>query len=248
MIVRDIYDIAPNVRCVRLRTEDRSLVDYKPGQYINLRFYVDGRQYLRSYSIATVPRSMKTDEVELCIALVPGGVGSEFIRSLRPDDTVETIGPVGLFTLRKEEHQTLVLVATGTGIVPFRSMRRQLREMIERKGHTVHLVYGCRSEEDFVYDAEWRALAMQCDGFHYHPCASQAEDPFAHRRDGGINGRVQAGLEALDLRPSATAFYLCGVPQMIEDVEGKLLSLGVSPQDIVTELYISPEYETTSAA
>jgi CDP-4-dehydro-6-deoxyglucose reductase len=248
MIVRDLYDIAENVRCVRLRTSDGSEVSFKPGQYVNLRFYVDGRRYTRSYSIATVPRGPFGGEIELCIALVEGGVGSNFIRSLRPDDTVEMQGPVGVFTLRSNEPKNLVMVATGTGIVPFRSMRRQIRDLVEKKGHNVHLVYGCRREEDFVYDAEWRSLAMQCSGFHYHPCASQADDPFKHRRDGGINGRVQVGLDQLDVPAGATAYYLCGVPQMIEDVEDRLIASGVPVQDIITELYISPEYETTSAA
>lgn len=248
MNVRDLYDIAEDVRCLRLRTSDGSPIRFKPGQYINVRFYSDGRRYTRSYSIATVPRSRDSDEVELCIALVEGGVGSRYIRTLRPDDEIEVVGPTGYFTLRDNEPPNVVMIATGTGIVPFRSMRRQIRSMVERKNHRVHLVYGCRREEDFVYDVEWRNLAMQCDNFHYIPCASRAVDPFKHRQEGGVNGRVQAGLEQLELPAGMTAYYLCGVPQMIEEVEADLVRSGVPANNIISELYLSPEYETTSAA
>lgn len=247
MTVRDLYDVAENVRCVRLRTRDGSIVAFKPGQYINVRFYVDGRSYTRSYSIATVPRGRDSDEIELCIALVEGGVGSRFIRDLRPNDELDVIGPTGFFTLRKEEPANVVMIATGTGIVPFRSMRRQIRTMAD-KGHNIYLVYGCRAEEDFVYDVEWRQLAKQCDNFHYVPCASRAENPFEHLREGGVNGRVQVGLEGLGLPPNQTSYYLCGVPNMVEDVEDRLRASGVSESNIISELYLSPEYESTSAA
>ena len=82
-----------------------------------------GRPVTRAYSIASAPQD---NRFELCLNRVEDGVFSPFLFSLLPGDEVPMAGPLGYF-LPHEPFRNSVLIATGTGIAPFRSYLRSVR-------------------------------------------------------------------------------------------------------------------------
>ena len=93
---------------------------------------------------------------ELCLNRVQDGFFSPFLFDLQPGDTVDMKGPYGYFTWRQPVSDS-ILVATGTGIAPFRGMMHgYLAGGGERE---ITLVYGVRYEPSLLYREEFERLA-----------------------------------------------------------------------------------------
>ncbi len=97
---------------------------HRAGQHVDVRLTAeDGYQAQRSYSIASAPED---DELVLTVErLDDGEVSPYLVDVLRPGDELELRGPIGGYFVWEESlGGPLLLVAGGSGIVPFRAMLR----------------------------------------------------------------------------------------------------------------------------
>jgi len=119
-------EIAPGIRHFVFEAPEVERLDFLPGQFVSFSDLVGGKEITRAYSIASAPS--EGNGFELCLNRVDDGAFSPHLFDLGPGDSVEMQTPLGLFVLRQPPKDT-VMVATGTGIAPFRSMlRANLRE------------------------------------------------------------------------------------------------------------------------
>src|SRR3546814_2441616 len=97
-----------------------------PGQFIQIHFsYADGSPTKRSYSIATVRESAQAadDPIEVAVSYVPGGAASELFGPLQQGQRIDASGPFGRFCVMRAAHnRRALLIATGTGVTPYRAM------------------------------------------------------------------------------------------------------------------------------
>src|SRR5262249_9368769 len=83
------------------------------------------------------------------------GVASNYLCDLTPGDPVSITGPSGKHLLLPgDPASNLILVATGTGIAPFRAFLRRI--FLERPDWTgaVYLVFGVRTQAECLYRDE----------------------------------------------------------------------------------------------
>jgi len=92
---------------------------FKPGQYVMLKVPSINGPVSRLYSIAS-PNNIK-NSFELIVEIVPGGLASNYLFSLKENSEVTFQGPAGMFGLKKNKRDKIFMV-TGTGIAPVRSM------------------------------------------------------------------------------------------------------------------------------
>jgi ferredoxin--NADP+ reductase len=221
---------------------------FKAGQYTYLATQIDGGWVNRLYSLASAP--FQRDHLELFVVVVDEGQVTPVLFGHEVGEELLFMGPAGKFTLAKTDRMDLCFVATGTGLAPFVSMLRQLRH--ERrtgedyKPHRVTLFQGVRYARDLGYHSLLRE--MQDDGeidLVYIPTVSRPDQDegfnptlgagrvnalvrklFGAEAPGRIQPMLPAGLDAeavLDrLQPERTAFFLCGNPGMIDDLQGLL--------------------------
>ena len=117
-----IKNICDDVKHLVIKTNQDFL--FKPGQFISIILTINGEEIRRPYSIASAPYP---NSLELCIKILPNGKATPTINKLKEGDEIEIIGPMGRFTLHESsKDKDLILISTGTGITPFKSMSQHL--------------------------------------------------------------------------------------------------------------------------
>lgn len=220
---------------VTLERDDGQPVTYKPGQFVMIHFpNPDGVEVNRSYSLSSLP----DEPFALCVKRVEGGLGSTLVHGLKPGDTLKTSGPYGRFTLGAKPPRDIVLVATGTGVAPYRAMIPQLEALLA-DSHRVWLLFGARYVRELLYDDTWRALAERHAEFTYLPIVSRPEPDEGWT---GPVGYVSAFMDEVNaaINPEDAIAYLCGVPAMIDDMRERFMERGLSRRAVKTEKYVSP--------
>jgi len=197
---------------------------FAPGQWVSVKIpSPEGAPLARSYSIASAPRP--DGRFDLAVTRVEGGPGSEFLHAMKVGDVVTVGDPMGFFTLPADLARPLLLVATGTGVAPFRAMLQAMGTA--GPGVPATLLFGARTERDLLYADELRALPW----LRLVPTLSRAEEPWA-----GLRGYVQTHLAA-HVEEGADA-WVCGRSAMIRDVRKALKeSLGFTRERIHTERF-----------
>ena len=219
-------EIAPGVRHFAFEVADAQEFAFEPGQFVSLSAPIGERVITRAYSIASVPRG---NRFELCLNLVEDGYFSPFLFAMTPGETVEMAGPVGYFTWRNAAAEA-ILVATGTGIAPFRGMLQQ--RFANGITAAVHLIYGVRHEASLAYRNEFEVLAEEHGEFAFWPVLSRPPVDWT-----GRSGHVQRYvLEALGERPHVEV-YICGLKAMVDDLRAQLRARGVDRKRIIYEKY-----------
>lgn len=232
-----IADASPRVRRFFLSVKGGQPLHFRAGQFLTFDLPVSDKRLHRwkSYSIASAPAG--TPDFELCIVRMEGGLASSWLfDTVKPGQTLRFKGPEGGFVLPDPLTDDLVMICTGTGIAPFRSMLHDL----DAKGWTdrrVHLIYGSRTREDLLYADEWLALREKHPDFRYTACLSRLEG--TPEEDWLIPGYVHGAYRNLYADPMPDRrFMLCGWTNMIDEAVVHLMTeMHVPPNRIVYELY-----------
>jgi hypothetical protein len=140
--------------------------------------------------------------VEIAVSYVPGGAATALFEGLPIGGSVDASGPFGRFCLLPNDaNRRYLLIATGTGVTPYRAMLPLLASLIAARGIEVVLLQGARTPEELLYGDEFRAFANAQPRFRFVPCFSRelpaAASPHAHAdvRHGYVQQRwrVRAG-------------------------------------------------------
>ena len=218
-----------NTRRFWIQIPELEKFDFEPGQFVTLDLPIDEKpsKRIRSYSIASWPDG--TNVIELVIVLLEGGLGTTYLFN-KVDVGSEVIlrGPQGVFTLDEEDlKKEIMMICTGTGIAPFRSMAHHLK--IHNIPHNkIYLIYGTRTQKDLLYFEELKKLDL--DNFHYVPTLSREEWE-------GRSGYVHPVYEELCSGKQPALFLLCGWKVMIDEAKKRILEMGYDRKNIHQELY-----------
>jgi len=236
----DSFMLAPSVRHLVLERVDGQPLAFQPGQFLQVHFhYDDGTATKRSYSVATVgDGSAPVPRIEIAVSYVDGGAATRLLGNLQPGETIEASGPYGRFCLHPADaHPRYLLLATGTGVTPYRAMLPQIRQLLASGDREVVLLYGARSETELLYGEEFEAFARENPGFTFHSCLSR--QPRAEPRPHDRSGHVQTVLAELAPHADRDIAYLCGNPNMVDAAFTALKEYGLPVAQIRREKYIS---------
>ena len=214
-----LKDLAPGIRHFVFELPGEGALDFQPGQFASLTAQIGGREITRAYSLAAAPRG--DNQFEICLNLVQDGVFSPHLFALGVGDTVELKGILGTFVWR-EPAMDSILVATGTGIVPYRAMLQV------PQNRRITLIYGTRNAQNLLFLDEFRALS----GVHFIPTVTRPAPDWT-----GATGRVQPLLlEALGERTDVQV-YACGLREMVDSVRALCKERGMDRRQIITEKF-----------
>lgn len=206
--------------------EVKSLFEYRTAQFLTFRFLIDGKECVRSYSIASSP--FVDEPLKTTVGQVKKGIVSNYmISQIKEGDTIDSQTPLGeFFRLPKGlSSQTYVLFAAGIGITPLFSILKTVLETDLAK--SVHLIYSIRHQKDFIYKKELESWEKKYkEKFKIKLILSSEE--------GRLNSKkLSQILKPFDLANSF--FYLCGPRDYMNMVSKGLSESGASSDRIHTE-------------
>jgi ferredoxin-NADP reductase len=236
LVLQSTKKITPNVLHLAFTKADGSTLQFIPGQFLTLLLPTAQEIKRRSYSIATIPT--QSSEIEIAISYMPGGIASEKLFNMTPGETITASGPFGRLILKDNETPArYILVATGTGVAPYRAMLPELANRFTADPNLkVIILLGVQYRVDLLYADDFMAFAKQHSRFEFRAYLSRETTELqAHE----YRGYVQSAFPELNLSADADIVYLCGNPNMIDAAFADLSELGFLPKNVRREKYIS---------
>lgn len=237
-VVTSRRDVSSDLWVVRLRPEER--LTFAPGQYVTVGLPHGGKLIERPYSVASSPDE---EHLEFFLELVPGGHLTPHLYDVPAggEVLVRRLAKGRFLFDESGGHARHFMVATVTGVAPFVSMLRNLREK-EHAGvpvpYQILLLHAASVSRELAYCEELSSLSRECGWFRYVPTVSRI---WLDRTWGGEVGRaedlVRKYLDTLGFSPSDTTAYACGNPIMIENVKAILQRAGFPAESFKQEVY-----------
>lgn len=219
-------ELTPDVRHFSFEVPETESFPFTPGQWVSLSREINGKKITRAYSIASTPAGNRFD---LCLNRVQDGLFSPFLFDLTEGSAVDLKGPYGTFVIRHPDRD-MVMVATGTGIAPFRSMVEH--HLASGGAAKVTLVFGVRYPENILYRADFERWQARHPNFTFLPTLSRAPEDWTGRR-----GHVQHHLDDALASRTDVDVYICGLKAMVDDVRERLKAKGFDRKQIIYEKY-----------
>ncbi|MDR2637737.1 MAG: CDP-6-deoxy-delta-3,4-glucoseen reductase [Zoogloeaceae bacterium] len=221
---------APDVIVLRLMLPASETLAFRAGQYIDILLPENRR---RSYSIANAPE--EKGFLELHVRRVPGGFfTTQLFETMKVKDILRFEGPHGSFFLREDSVKPVILLASGTGFAPIKSIvEHTLAQKIQR---SLHIYWGCRRQADLYR----RALPERWAADHPHI----RHTPVLSMPDAGWKGRsgyVHAAVAADYPDLSGHEVYACGNPAMVEAARRDFLALGLPEEAFYADAFTFAE-------
>ncbi len=214
---------------------------------------------LRLYSIASTRHGDDVNDktVSLCVRQLEykneqgeevKGVCSTFICNMKPGDEVRISGPTGKEMLLPEDPEaTVIMMATGTGIAPFRAYLWRMFKDNERHANPDYqfkglawLVFGVATTPNILYKQELEEIQQKYpDNFRLTYAISREQK----NAEGGkmyIQDRIAENADELwsRIQNEKTHVYICGLKGMETGIDAALTN-AAAKSDIVWAEYRS---------
>jgi len=227
--------------------------DYTHGQYLTLKFQINGKEERRAYSMSSSPLE---NGITVTVKKIAKGIVSNHIcNNLKIGDSVEVMAPQGRFTLQldEEKNRTFYLFGAGSGITPLMSTAKTVLE--KEPLSTVFLFYGNKNVESIIF--KYQLDEMERKYQNQFIVSHTLSQPKKEKSSGfgsifkkakvsweGEVGRVnklsvKKFLTDNPTRSKEAHYFVCGPGGMIDDVENTLLEMGIDKKSVHSERFTS---------
>ncbi len=217
----------------------KDIFEYKHGQFLTLKFDVDGKEERRAYSICSSP--VVDEGVTVAVKKIANGKVSKYItEELHEGDEVEVMKPMGRFTidLNPENEKEYYHIGAGSGITPLMSIIKTTLA-VEPKSK-VFLLYSNKDQQSIIFANDFENLQIKYgERFKITYIYSR---PTAKWQ--GLKGRITKELVKDFISKGNTGltkeYFMCGPAGMMETVETTLMESGVTDRNIHKESFNAP--------
>ncbi len=220
---------------------------YKQGQYLTLKFQINGEELRRSYSICSSP--LEENELRVAIKKVKDGRMSTFINNkIKVGDTMEVMIPMGNFytELNPTHKKNYVLFAGGSGITPMLSILKTALKLEPLS--TVALFYGNNDEASIIFRKQITALAsINNERLKVYNILSIFPDSHPQLLKGLMTKGKCMDLVKNYVNASAdNEYFICGPGPMMDNVVAALKELKTNETKIHIEYFSAPSTKDTT--
>ena len=205
---------------------------FKAGQYLDMTLLdpseTDSEGNVRSFSITSAPH-----EDTLMVATRMRDTAFKRVLKTMPRGTdVKVEGPFGNLILQNDSRRTIVLLAGGIGITPFRSIVHSTART--KLPNRLVLFYSNKRPEDAPFLTE--LLSLEGDNPNYKLVATMTEMEKSHLPWNGETALINPEMLGRYLHNAASPiYYLAGPPAMVKNLREVLKKAGINQDDIRAE-------------
>ncbi len=220
---------APGVATLRLSLISGDLPPYRPGQFINIYFPDTQTPEGKAYSLSSAPAEGGVFKITVKAI----GEFSNKLCALHVGDIVIGSDPYGFF-YSESATSPLLLLASGIGITPFRSIIcESFKKTPDRK---ISLFYSNRTEDDIVFKKELDQWQKDNPHLTIVYFVTREEKTLAE----AIQGRMSAKqIMKFIPQPKETEVFICGSISFVRDMWKGIKNEGVPEESIYTEAFFS---------
>ncbi|APC91568.1 MULTISPECIES: NO-inducible flavohemoprotein [Francisella] len=205
--------------------------DFRPGQYITVRFPYNGTTTMRNYSISSATGE---DYLRITVKKEHQGYVSQYLSDeIKVGDKIEVAPPCGEFFLETNQNldKPLVLISAGIGITPLMSML--LSELKTTNQRKILFVCGKKSKKEHPFADLLEKLSKE------NP---RLETIFFYENIAGTNAKqglvcLETVYEYLKDDKNNSQYFFCGPQDFMLSIHEKLLKNGINEKDIHFEFF-----------
>lgn len=198
--IEKIKKLCATVVEVTLRFPKSKVIRYLPGQYVD----VYRGSLKRSYSISNSP--LPDGVIKLQIKQYQNGAMSKYwFSEAKVGDLLRLRGPLGTFSLRDDGAESLIFLATGTGLAPVIPILEQVIASGKFNINNIFLYWGAKNVDELYYP-----VSLKFPGVIFKTSISGNVDSAEKRYI-----QHQAVEDNCDLKKFSV--YACGNSAMIKD-------------------------------
>ncbi len=217
--------------------------DYKyiQGQYLTLKFVVNGEEIRRSYSICSSPN--EENELRVAIKKVKEGRMSSHINDkTKVGDAMDVMTPMGNFysEMNPANKKNYILFAGGSGITPMLSI---LKTVLKAEPQSkIILFYGNNDEASIIFKDQINKLAAEnADRLKIYHILNNAPAGYSSALQGLMTKEKNLSLikEQVNLNDD-NEFFICGPVPMMDNVMAAITEIKVPASKIHIEYFTAP--------
>ena len=218
--ITSIAQQTPTIKSFDLDLGGREL-GFKPGQWVDFFVSLEGAEAVGGYSITSSPSIQ--DSIGLAIKLDEGDhpVTNWLHKEARVGDSVE-ISLGGDFYYTPDMIDPIVLIAGGIGLTPLMSIVRAIAE--SNRPTPTTLIYSVSTPSEILFRTDLEDISRRNPAFRPVFTITRPEEG---QEWNGHTGRIDEDLLQSERVSPDSLFFICGPPDMIRDVIGMLVGLGV---------------------
>ena len=216
--------------------KDKSVFNFKQGQYLTFKATVNGEEIRRSYSLCSSPHD---NDWKVAVKKIEDGRFSTYANDvLKVGDTVEVMPPSGRFfvEVNPDKQKNYIAFAAGSGITPILSIIKT--HLQSEPKSTFKLFYINQAVSTIILKEELEGIKNRfIDRFEIFHFLTQEE-----RSVPLFNGRIDKDklniiFKSLVAKENIDDYFICGPNAMIFLIQDFLQELGVEKKQIHFELF-----------
>jgi ferredoxin-NADP reductase len=199
-------------------------LEFAAGQYFILKL---DERLMKPFSFSNSPT--EGDYIEFTTKMSQSDFKKR-LASLKPQDKVRIVGPLGGFTLNPN-HKKVVFLAGGIGITPFRSMIKYITD--SKSDCDAILLWCVNTMDDAVFKGDFDRV--QKNNPHLNVLYVPAKPPSGWQGPSGFMSQKTLSQKVPDYKDRT--FYVCGPPKMIAAVDAMFAEMNVAKERIIVEQF-----------
>ncbi len=218
--VQKMERVAGDIMVLHLKLPASERLQFLAGQYVDI-LMKDGSR--RSLSMANAPHD---DEfLQLHLRNYGGPFSQHVFTKMKERDILRFEGPLGTFFLREDSTKPIILLASGTGFAPIKSLIEHA--LHSNNPRSITLYWGARVRADLYMNELPEQWADSRADFKYVPVLSE---PLASDHWAGRSGFVHEVVMQDFPDMSGYQVYACGAPVVVESAHRNFTSLCGLPE------------------
>ena len=203
--------------------EHQKLFHYVTAQFLTFQFEIEGKKFLRSYSLSSCP--LLEEELKTTVKRVDGGLISNYMLDyLKEGDTLLSRKPAGRFFRAPKDLKPkhYFLFAGGSGITPMFSIIKTV--LLIDSENKVTLFYSNRNESSIIYQKELKTwLEKYRTQFNQINILSQPQGSNCDIKGRLKKKHLETYFKDIDLKNPDHLYYSCGPLGFMQTVKDFLL-------------------------